>query len=129
MGKHECVISISVTISAAKVLLERGELLGKMKGHVRRAKALSTFEIPDVARKGIEYQNSYDMERARELKYSSYLIVKVDQRPSKLVSVGRSTLAKRNSTIVTIAFSSDERTITAVFGTVRALSTSSVDFW
>lgn len=91
MGKRECVISISVTISAAKVLLERDELLVKKKGHVRRPKTLSTFEIPDVARNRIEYQYFYDMERARELKYSSYLVVKVDQRLSKVVSVGCST--------------------------------------
>ena len=43
------------------------------------------------------------------------LVVNFDQTLSKLVPVGRSTLAKRNSTNVTIAGSSDKRTITATF--------------
>ena len=43
------------------------------------------------------------------------LVVNFDQTLSKLVPVGRSTLAKRNSTNVTIAGSSDKRTISATF--------------
>ena len=43
------------------------------------------------------------------------LVVNFDQTPSKLVPVGRSTLAKRNSANVTIAGSSEKRTITATF--------------
>ena len=43
------------------------------------------------------------------------LVVNFDEIPSKLVPVGRSTLAKRNITNVTIAGSSDKGTITATF--------------
>ena len=42
-------------------------------------------------------------------------MVNFDQRPSKLVSVGCSTLAKCNSTNVTSAGSSNKRTIIATF--------------
>ena len=43
------------------------------------------------------------------------LAVNFDQTPSKPVPIGRSTLAKRNSTNITIAGSSDKRTISATF--------------
>ena len=43
------------------------------------------------------------------------LAVNFDQTPSKPVPIGRSTLAKRNSTNITITGSSDKRTISATF--------------
>ena len=123
------VISRSIAISVAKVLLERHESFGKIKitetwansllkrmGYVRRAKTSSTVNIPDGARKEIEYQYLYDIVSAVEKwNIPPDLVVNFDQTPSKLVPVGRSTLAKRNSTNVTIAGSSDKRTITATF--------------
>ena len=85
-------------------------------GFVRRAKTSSTVEIPEGARKEIEYQYLYQIVNVIE-KWDIHpdLVVNFDQTPSKLVPVGRSTLAKRNSTNVTIAGSSDKRTITATF--------------
>ena len=123
------VISRSIAISVAKVLLERDESFGKIKitetlaksllkrmGYVRRAKTSSTVDIPDGARKEIEYQYLYDIVSAVEKwNIPPDLVVNFDQTPSKLVPVGCSTLAKRNSTNVTIAGSSDKRTITATF--------------
>ena len=123
------VISRSIAISVVKVLLERDESFGKIKitetwaksllkrmGYVRRAKTSSTVDIPDGARKEIEYQYLYDIVSAVEKwNIPPDLVVNFDQTPSKLVPVGRSTLAKRNSTNVTIAGSSDKRTITATF--------------
>ena len=81
---------------------------------VRRAKTSSTLEIPEDARKEIEYQHLYEIVKAME-KRDICLVVNFDQTPSKLVPVGRSTLAKRNSANVTIAGSSEKRTITATF--------------
>ena len=60
---------------------------------VRRAKTSSTLEIPEDARKEIEYQHLYEIVKAME-KRDICLVVNFDQTPSKLVPVGRSTLAK-----------------------------------
>ena len=122
------IISRRIAVSAAKVLLERDESLGKIKvtetwaksllrrmGYVRRAKMLSTVEIPERVRKEIEYQYLYQIVSAIEKWNTPDLVINFDQTPSKLVPVGHSTLAKRNSTNVTIAGSSDKRTITATF--------------
>ena len=85
-------------------------------GFVRRAKASSTVEIPEGVRKEIKYQYLYQFVNAIE-KWDIHpdLVVNFDQTPSRLVPVGRSTLAKRNSTNVAIAGLSDQRTITATF--------------
>ena len=129
VSKRGGVISRSIAISVAKVLLERDESFGKIKtaetwaksllkrtGYVRRAKTSPTVDIPDGARKEIEYQYLYDIVSAVEKwNIPPDLVVNFDQTPSKLVLAGRSTLAKRNSTNVTIAGSSDKRTITATF--------------
>ena len=85
-------------------------------GFVRRAKASSTVEIPEGARKEIEYQYLYQIVKTiGKWDIHPDLVVNFDQTPSKLVPVGRSTLAKRNSANVTIAGSSEKRTITATF--------------
>ena len=129
VSKRGGVISRSIVVSVANVLLERDEIFGKIKitetwaksllkrmGYVRRAKTSSTVEIPEGAQKEIEYQYLYEIVSAKEKwNIPPDLILNFDQTPSKLVPVGRSTLAKRNSTNVTIAGSSDKRTITATF--------------
>ena len=129
MSERGGVVSRSIAVSVATVLLERDEFLGEIKitetraksllkrtGFVRRAKTSSTVEIPKGARKEIEYQYLYQIVNAIE-KWDIHpdLVVNFDQTPSKLVPVGRSTLAKRNSTNVTITGSSDKRTIAATF--------------
>ena len=83
-------------------------------GFVRRAKTSSTVEIPEGARKEIEYLYLHQIVNAIE-KWDIHpdLVVSFDQTPSKLVPVGRSTLAKRS--ITAIAGSSDKKTITATF--------------
>ena len=123
------VISRSIAVSVATILLERDEYLGKTKitetwvksllkrmRFVKRAKTSSTVEILKGARKEIECQYLYQVVNAIE-KWDIHpdLVVNFDQTPSKLVPVGRSTLAKRNSTNVTITGSSDKRTIAATF--------------
>ena len=126
VGKRAGVISRSITISTAKVLLERDESFDKIKitetwaksflkriGSVRRAKTPSTVEIPDDVRKELEYLYLYGIESAVEKwNIPPDLPVNFDQAPSKLVPVSHSTLVKRNSTNVTIASLSDKRTIT-----------------
>ena len=85
MSQRGGVISRRIEVSVAKVLLERDESLGKIKvtetwaksllrcmGYVRRAKMLSTVEIPERVRKEIEYQYLYQIVSAIEKwKYSS----------------------------------------------------------
>ena len=66
VGKGKGFISRGITISAAKLLLEKGELFGKIKtsetwtksllkrmGYVRRAKTSSNVKISDDAKKMI----------------------------------------------------------------------------
>ena len=109
MERDESLGKIKITGTWAKSLMKR-------MGFVRRAKISLTLEIPEGTRKEIEYQHLYQIVNAIE-KWDIHpdLVVNFDQTPSKLVPVGRSTLAKRNSTNVTIAGSSDQRTITATF--------------
>ena len=129
LSQRGVVISRSIAVSVATVLLERDESLGKIKitetwakpllkriGFVRRAKTSSTVEIPEGARKEIEYQYLYQIVNTIQ-KWNIHpdLVVNFDLTPSKLVPVGRSTLAMRSSTKVTIAGSSDERTIISTF--------------
>ena len=129
LNQHGGVISRSIAVSVATVLLERDGYLGKIKiiqtwaksllkrmKFLRRAKTSSTVEILEGARKEIEYQYMYQIVNAIE-KWDIHpnLVVSFDQTPSKLVTVGRSTLAKRSSTNVPIAGSSDKKTITATF--------------
>ena len=74
MSQRGGVISRNIAVSVATVLLERDEPLGKIKitetwaksllkrmGFVRRAKTSSTVEIPEGARKEIEYQYLYQI--------------------------------------------------------------------
>lgn len=85
----------------------------KRIGNVRRAKTPPTVEITDGARKELEYLYLYGIESAVEKwNIPPDLLVNFDQAPSKLVPVSHSALVKRNSTNVTIASSSDKRTIT-----------------
>ena len=121
------VISRSIAVSIATVLLERDKSLGKIKitetlaksllkrmGFVRRAKTSSIVEIQEGARKEIEYQYLYQIVNVIE-KWDIHpdLVVNFDQTPSELVPSGLSTLANRNSTNVTIVGSFDKKTITA----------------
>ena len=136
------VILRSIAVSVATDLLEWDEFFGKIKitetwaksllklmGFVRRAKTSWTVETPEDASKEIEYQYLYQIVNAIE-KWDIYpdLVVNFDQAPSKLAPVGRFTLAKRNSTNVTIAGSSNKKTYSNVcYFFVREFSTSSVD--
>ena len=119
------VILRSIAVSVATDLLEWDEFFGKIKitetwaksllklmGFVRRAKTSWTVETPEDASKEIEYQYLYQIVNAIE-KWDIYpdLVVNFDQAPSKLAPVGRFTLAKRNSTNVTIAGSSNKKNL------------------
>ena len=129
MSQHESVVSRSIAASVATVLLERDESYGKIKitgtwaksllkrmGFVRREKTSSTVEIPEGGRTEVEYQYLYLIVNAIE-KWDIHpdLVANFDRTSSKLVPVGRSTLAKRNNPNVTIADLSDKRTITVKF--------------
>ena len=138
------VILRSIAVSVATDLLEWDEFFGNIKitetwaksllklmGFVRRGKTSSTVETRQDASKEIKYQYLYQIVNAIE-KWDIYpdLVVNFDQAPSKLAPVGRSTLAKRNSTNVTIAGSSNKKTYSNVcYFFVREFSASSVDIW
>ena len=108
--------SIGESLGKIKITETWGKLFLKHMGFVSRAKTSPTVEIPEGARKEIEYQYLHQIINAI-VKWDIHpdLVVNFDQTPSKLVPVGRSMLAKRNSTNVTIAGSSDKRTISATF--------------
>ena len=126
------VISRSVAKSCAKALMSRypdyvgdidiesstwaQSLFRRMKFVPRRA-TTSKLEIPDGAFKEAKllYLNEI-VSKVNRYKIPDSLIINIDQTPTKYVPVGKSTLAAKNSKSVSVAGSSDKRTITATFG-------------
>ena len=117
------VISRTSPVSAAKVLLQKyPNIVGKIDlessswakslficmGYVQRRNTSSKVEIPEKARKEIEYQFHYDIVSKGE-KYN------IPQTPSYLVPCKKFTMAEKGSNNVTIHGCNDKRTITATF--------------
>ena len=69
-----------------------------------RRHASAKVDVPDAARKEIEYVFLYEIVSRTE-KYSTpeFLIINFDQTPLKLVQCGKNALAKKKNTTVTIA--------------------------
>ena len=84
--------------------------------YVQRRNTSSKVEIPEKARKEIEYQFHYDIVSKVE-KYSipDSLIMNLDQTPSYLVPCKKFRMAKKGRNNVTIHGCNDKRTITATF--------------
>ena len=125
------VISRASAVSAANALLKKyPNIVGKIDlessswakslfirmGYVQRRNTSSKVEIPDKARKEIEYQFHYDIvSKIEKHKIPDSLIMNLDQTPSYLVPCKKFTMAKKGSSNVTIHGCDDKRTITATF--------------
>lgn len=85
-------------------------------GFVKCRKTSSKVEIPDGARKEIEYLFFHEIvSYLEEYKIPESLVLNLDQTPLKYVPVSNETMAKRGSTSVTIEGSSYKRMITGTF--------------
>ena len=83
---------------------------------VKRRKTSSKVDIPDKARKEIEFLFLHEIvTKVEKHKISPELILNIDQTPLKYVPVGNETLAPGGETSVTIEGSSDKRSITGTF--------------
>ena len=131
MSNRGAVITWSIANAAAKVLMRKYpgtvgnididssswalSLFRRMK-FVKRRKTSSKVDIPEAARKEIGYVFLYEItSRVEKYNIPPYLVINLDQTPLKLAQCGNNTLAKKNSTNVTIAGSADKRSITGTF--------------
>lgn len=126
------VINTSLAKATANALIRRhpdivGEIdidssswaksLFKRMGFVRRVKTSSKVNIPDSARKELEYLFHYEIATAVETQNIPYsMIINIDQTPLRYVSVGNYTLIDKGAKSVTIEGNNDKRTITGTFG-------------
>ena len=91
-----------------------GAELVQDNGLQKRRKTSSVVDIPDSARKEIEYLFLHDIVDTVE-KYEIPLSLNLDQTPLKYVPVDNETMALSGSQSVTIEGSSDKRCITGTF--------------
>ena len=83
---------------------------------VKRRKTSSKVDIPDGARKEIEFLYLHDIvSKVEQYKIPSALILNFDQTPLKYVPVGNETMAGKGVHSVTIEGSADKRSITGTF--------------
>ena len=91
--------------------------LFRRMGFEKRRKTSSAVDIPDSARKEIEYLFLHDIvDTVEKYKIPLSLILNLDQTPSKYVPIGNETMALSSSKGVTIERSSDKRCVTGTFG-------------
>ena len=78
--------------------------------------ATGKVEIPEGAKNEAQLVYLHDIvTTAEEHKVPSCLILNLDQTPLKYIPVGRQSLAKKSPKSVSIADSTDERSITGTF--------------
>ena len=125
------VISMAVATSTAKALMKKhpnivgridlyssswAQSLFRRIGFVRRRHTSAKVNIPDKARKEIEYQFHYEIvSKVERHGIPDALIINLDQTPCQLVPCRKQTMAKKGSKNVVIAGASDKRSITATF--------------
>lgn len=130
-SKQGCVINTSIANATARALIDRNpNLVGNIDlessswarslfrrmGFVRRRKTSSKVEIPDAARKEIEFLFHHEIVSYMEqFDIPPSLILNLDQTPLKYAPVSNETMAKQGSTSVTIEGSDDKRMITGTF--------------
>lgn len=91
--------------------------LFKRMGFVRRMKTSSKVNIPDGARKEMEFLFHHEIVTLIEKHNIPHsMIINIDQTPLKYVPTGNFTLAKRGSASVVMEAASDKRSITGTFG-------------
>lgn len=84
--------------------------------YVRRRKTSSKVDIPENARKEIEFLFLHEIvSKVEKHNIPPELIINIDQTPLKYVPVGNTTLAPRGETSVTVEGSADKRMITGTF--------------
>ena len=90
--------------------------LFRRMGYKKRRKTSSAVDIPDAARKEIEFLFLHGIvESVEKYKIPPSLILNLDQTPLKYVPVGNETMALGGAKSVTIEGSSDKRCITGTF--------------
>ena len=97
-------------------LLPSAQSLFRRMGFKKRRKTSSTVDIPDSARKEIEYLFRHDIvDTVEKYEIPLPLILNLDQTPLKYVPVSNETMALSGSQSVTIEGNSDKRCITGTF--------------
>ena len=125
------VVSRASAVSAAKALLDKyPNAVGNIElesshwakslfwrmGFVKRRFTSAKVDIPEKARKEIEYQFHHDIvSKVERYHIPSSLITNLDQTPSAIVPGGKQTMALKGSSAVTITGANDKRNITATF--------------
>lgn len=131
MSNRGAVITWSIANAAAKALIRKypniigdinlessywAQSLFRRMGFCRRRKTCAKIDLPESARKEIEYLFLYEIvSKVEKYTIPDCLIINFDQTPLKMVQCGNSTLAKKNSKAVTIVGADDKRSITATF--------------
>ena len=121
-------ISYGIASTTANVLLSRSEDLSlknikttpmwgrsilQRLGFLRRVATTGKGEVTEGARKEAGLQHHFQIVNITEKhNIPTSLVLNSDQTPSKYVTVGRTTLAPKNSTRVGLAGSTDKRSIT-----------------
>ena len=131
LSNRGAVITWTIANAAAKALIRKypgvvgdidvdssfwAQSLFRRMGFSCRQKTSIKVDIPASAQKEIEYLFLHEIVSKVE-KYSipDSLIINFDQTPLKIIQSANNTLAKKNSTNVTIVRASDKRCITGTF--------------
>ena len=81
-------------------------------GFRRRVATTGKVEVPEGARKEAGLQHHFRIVNIEKHNIPKSLVLNSDQTPSKYVTVGRTTMAPKNSTRVGLAGNTDKRSIT-----------------
>jgi len=85
-------------------------------GFVMRKFTSAKVDIPEKARKEIEYQFHYEIvSKVERFKIPKTLVINLDQTPSPMVPGRKHTMTPKGSKNVTIVGANDKRNITATF--------------
>lgn len=130
-SKKGCVINVSIANATARALINRypnsvgnidiessswARSIFRRMGFVRRRKTSSKIEIPEAARKEIEYLFHHEIVSFKEkFDIPSSLILNLDQTPLKYAPVSNMTMAEKGSKSVVIEGAEDKRMITGTF--------------
>ena len=131
LGNRGGVINATIAKATAKALITRNtHLVGNIDiessrwtqslfqrmGLAKRRKTSAKVDIPDGARKEIEFIFLHDIASQVEThSIPNALIINLDQTPLKYVSVSNQTMAKKGATNVTVIGGDDKRCITGTF--------------
>ena len=125
LSNRGLVISRSVATSAAEALIKQhpgaiayldfessswAQSLFRRMGYVRRRHTSTKVDIPDVARREVQYVFLYEIVFNIE-KHSipHSMVINFDQTPLKIDRCGKSTLTKKNNFTVTITATADKK--------------------